>query len=104
MVAYHFLPSGAFDPYLGVGTGYEVLSTSRSVDGASVDIVARGLELLDLELGGDARLGRSWRIGPVLSGSLGRYTSVSVNGTTSTDFATLLHAWAMLGVRGAFDL
>ncbi len=104
MVAYHFAPGGTFDPHVGVGTGYEVLHTSRAIDGAAVDITARGLELLDLEAGGDVRLGRAWRIGPVLSGSLGRFTSVAVNGTPSTDYATALHAWAMLGIRGAFDL
>lgn len=104
MVAYHLLPSDTFDPYFGIGTGYEVLRTSRSADGTSVDIVARGFELIDLELGGDVRLGRSWRIGPVLSGSIGRFTTIAVNGTPSTDFETVLHAWAALGFRGAFDL
>jgi opacity protein-like surface antigen len=104
MVAYHFAPGGPFDPHVGVGTGYEVLHTSRSIDSAAVDITARGFELLDLEAGGDVRLGRAWRIGPVLSGSMGRFTSVAVNGTPSTDYATAIHAWAMLGFRGAFDL
>ncbi|MDB5215694.1 MAG: hypothetical protein JWO86_3621 [Myxococcaceae bacterium] len=104
MAAYHFRPSATFDPYVGAGTGYEVLHTSRSIDSAGVDITARGFELLDLEAGGDVRLARAWRIGPVLSGSLGRFTSIAVNGTTSTDYETALHAWAMLGLRGAFDL
>jgi opacity protein-like surface antigen len=104
MVAYHFAPGGTFDPHVGVGTGYEVLHTSRSIDGAAVDITARGFELLDLEAGGDVRLGGAWRIGPVLSGSMGRFTSVAVNGTPSTDYETATHAWAMLGIRGAFDL
>ena len=104
MVAYHFLPTKLVDPYLGIGTGYEVLQTTRSVGTTSVDITARGLELLNGDLGADVRIGRSWRVGPVISGSVGRYTSVAVNGVNSTDFTTLLHAWAMVGVRGAFDL
>lgn len=104
MVAYHFAPGSTFDPHVGVGTGYEVLHTSRSIDSAAVDITARGFELLDLELGADVRPARAWRIGPVLSGSMGRFTSVAVNGTTSTDYETALHGWAMLGIRGAFDL
>lgn len=104
MVAYHFAPTATFDPYVGVGAGYEVLHTRRSVDSASVDIVARGFELADLEVGGDVRLRPSWRIGPVLSGSLGRYSSLDVNGTRSTDYATAVHVWAVLGLRGAFDL
>jgi hypothetical protein len=104
MVAYHLLPTKVIDPYLGVGVGYEVLHTSRSFGDASVDITARGFEVIDAELGADVRLGRAWRIGPVVSGSLGRYTSVAVNGTTSTDFDTLQHVWINIGVRGAFDL
>lgn len=104
MVAYHLLPTKVIDPYLGIGVGYEVLHTSRSIGEASVDITARGFEVLDAELGADVRLGRAWRIGPVVSGSLGRYTSVAVNGTTSTDFDTLQHVWINIGVRGAFDL
>jgi hypothetical protein len=35
---------------------------------------------------------------------MGRFTSVAVNGNPSTDYATAIHAWAMLGLRGAFDL
>lgn len=104
MVAYHLLPTKVIDPYVGVGVGYEVLHTSRSIGDASVDITARGFEVLDAELGADVRIGRSWRIGPVVSGSLGRYTSVAVNGITSTDFDTLQHVWINIGVRGAFDL
>lgn len=104
MIAYHFAPSSAFDPHVGVGTGYEILHTSRSIDSAAVAITARGFEMLDLELGADVRPARAWRIGPVLSGSMGRFTSVAVNGNPSTDYETAMHGWAMLGIRGAFDL
>jgi hypothetical protein len=104
MVAYHLFPTKLVDPYIGVGTGYEILETRRSVGTTSVDITARGFELINGDLGADVRIGRSWRVGPVVSGSVARYTSVAVNGIYSTDFTTLLHAWAMVGVRGAFDL
>jgi len=104
MVAYHLLPTKLVDPYIGIGVGYEILHTSRSVGTTSVDITARGFELINGDLGADVRIGRSWRVGPVISGSVARYTSVAVNGIDSTDFTTMLHAWAMVGVRGAFDL
>ncbi len=104
MVAYHFLPTKVVDPYVGVGVGYEILETKRSVGTTSVDITARGFELINGDIGADVRIGRSWRVGPVISGSVARYTSVAVNGIYSTDFTTLLHAWAMIGVRGAFEL
>jgi len=35
---------------------------------------------------------------------MGRFTSVAVNGNPSTDYETAIHGWAMLGIRGAFDL
>lgn len=104
MVAYHALPTRTFDPWVGVGMGFEMLSTSRSLDGTKVDIAARGFELLDVELGADVRPSRALRIGPVISTSIARYTTITVNGTPTSDFDTSLHAWVMLGLRGAFDL
>lgn len=104
MVAYHLLPAGDFDPWLAVGMGYERLSVSREASGTRVDISARGLELLDVELGADIRASRTLRFGPVLSTSAGRYTTVSVNGSPTRDFDASLHAWVMLGLRGAFEL
>ncbi len=74
------------------------------MDGASTAITARGVELLDLELGADVKATRALRIGPVLSTSIGRFTTVSVNGTPTRDFDTALHAWMMIGMRGAYDL
>lgn len=104
MVAYHLLPDRPFDPWLGAGMGFETLKVSRAVNGTGVDVSARGLELLDVELGADVRATRALRLGPVLSTSIGRYTTVSVNGTPTRDFDTALHAWVMFGFRGAFDL
>jgi hypothetical protein len=84
--------------------GYERLVVSRTVDGSTGEIAARGLELVDLDIGVDLRPTRSLRIGPVLSSSLARYTRVSINGTSTTDFDPALHAWVLLGFRGAYDL
>jgi opacity protein-like surface antigen len=104
MVAYHLLPSHRVDPWIGAGMGFEMLDVSRTVAGSRVDISARGLELLDVELGVDLQTTRALRIGPVLSSSLARYSTVSVNDTPTRDFDTALHAWVMGGLRGAFDL
>lgn len=104
LVGYHLLPSATIDPWIAAGMGFEVLSMSRSSGGASVDISARGFELLDLELGADVRPNSFFRIGPVISTSIGRYARVAVNGATTSDFDTATHAWLVFGVRGAFDL
>jgi opacity protein-like surface antigen len=104
LVAYHLLPSEKVDPWIAAGMGFEMLNISRSSGGANVDFSARGLELLDVELGADIRPNASLRLGPVLSSSIGRFARVSVNGASTADFDTALHAWVMLGFRGAFDL
>ena len=31
-------------------------------------------------------------------------TNVALNGTSTTDFNTVVHAWGMIGIRGAYDL
>jgi hypothetical protein len=102
--AFHLLPTRVVDPWVGVGMGVEWLAISRTVDGTTVDVNARGLELIDVELGADVRPAAVLRIGPVLSGSVGRYTRLAVNGVETTDFTPSLHSWVMLGVRGAFDM
>jgi hypothetical protein len=104
MAAFHLRPKRIVDPWIGLGMGFEWLSTSRTVDGMTVDINARGLELVDVELGMDVRPAGVFRIGPVLSGSVGRFARIAVNGTETTDFTASLHSWVMLGVRGAFDM
>jgi outer membrane protein len=104
MLAYHLLPTRSIDPWLGIGMGFEQLSISRAVGDARVDVAARGIELLDVELGADLRPTSALRLGPVLSSSIGRFTNVTVNGTSTSDFEPTLHAWVMLGLRGAYDL
>jgi opacity protein-like surface antigen len=104
MAAVHILPDRIVDPWIGAGVGFERLSLSRTVDGASLDMKARGFELIDFELGTDCRVTRALRIGPVMSASLARYTSIEVNGSSTRDFDPALHAWVMLAIRGAYDL
>jgi hypothetical protein len=104
MFAVHLLPERFADPWVGIGIGYESFSLSRRSDGAKVDLSASGLELAALDLGVDLRPAPHMRIGPVVSATLGRFTSVSVNGAESEDFAPLFHSWILLGVRGAYDL
>jgi hypothetical protein len=84
--------------------GYERLNVSRTVDGTTGEISASGVELLNFDLGMDLRPTRELRIGPVISSTFTRYTRVAVNGDSTTDFDPSLHAWVLLGFRGAFDL
>jgi hypothetical protein len=102
--AFHFLPTSLLDPWNGAGFGYEIESVSRSIGSTHLDLTARGLELVDVEIGVDLRPSAHIRLGPVVSTSVGRYTSVTLNGTTTHDFDAVLHGWGMLGIRGAYDL
>jgi len=104
MVAYHLLPGAILDPWIGLGMGYERLNVSRTVDGSTGEVSARGLELADIDIGLDVRPTRSFRLGPVLSSSFTRFTRVAINGVATTDFDPAVHAWVLLGFRGAFDL
>ncbi len=96
-----------FDPWLGVGTGYEVatITLEKGVDKSHVSY--RGFEFASLQLGGDYLGLGSMRIGGFASFSLGEYsrTTVSVpTGPTSHPISDpALHAWLILGLRGQYD-
>lgn len=108
---YHFLPDQSFDPWVGVGFGYEWLHKSASGGPDTAASTVSGFELVNLQLGGDYRLSRNASIGPFASFALGQYSTQSstfngqdmTNGKSSID-QTALHEWLTLGVRGTFDL
>jgi hypothetical protein len=104
MIAYHLLPTRLADPWIGAGIGYEILGVKRSSSSSNLDLTASGLELFALELGLDVRPDSHVRIGPVVSATIGRYSSVVLNGTTTRDFETALHGWGTIGIRGMYDL
>jgi hypothetical protein len=104
MAAYHFLPARRLDPWLGLGMGFEILNVSRDLGTSSVDVSMRGIELVSAELGADLRAAGGLRLGPVVSTSIGRFTSITVNDTSTGDFDASVHAWVMVGLRGALDL
>ena len=61
---YHFSPGESFDPWVGVGAGYEWLSFEASANGASVSATAGGFEFGNLQLGGDFAVAPNFGIGP----------------------------------------
>ena len=108
MGQYHILPAGPFDPWVGLGLGYEMLSISSSVGAQKVDASLSGFEFANLQLGGDYKVSRSLGIGPFASFSLGQYSSAStsLNGvSTSVDIKDkALHEWFVVGVRGTYGV
>jgi outer membrane protein W len=100
---YHFNPGTSFDPWLGVGAGYEWLSLNASEDGVSASETASGFEFANFQLGGDFAVAPNFGIGPFFTVTLAEYRSLS--GAMDADLATKsIHAWVMGGVRGVFDV
>ena len=95
------------DPWVGIGTGYEIatITLERGVDKSHVSY--RGFEFASAQLGGDYLGFGSMRIGGFASFSVGQYsrTTVSVpTGPTSDPISDpAIHAWLMLGLRGQYD-
>ncbi|MGZ3474921.1 MAG: hypothetical protein ACXWUG_11955, partial [Polyangiales bacterium] len=111
---YHLMPDQSFDPWVGVGIGYEILSLKESANGRDGKSSAKGLEFLNLQVGGDYKVAPNLGIGPFISFSLGQYSGASVdNGAGSTDIdfdgeagrpKKALHEWLTIGLRGTFGL
>jgi hypothetical protein len=103
---YHFSPLRTFDPWFGIGSGYEVLHKS----GPGADHLTRtGFVLFDAQLGGDFALGqgpRPPRLGPYVGlamGAIGSESGVQY-GLPVDRSPTHDHQWVTIGARGTFDL
>jgi outer membrane protein W len=112
---YHLMPAATFDPWVGLGVGYEILNFSAKKDPLEVSSSIKGLEFASLQVGGDYKVMPKLAVGPFLSFAVGRYSSQSmkVSGTGANDTdktedvpsdERALHQWLTFGVRGAFDL
>lgn len=110
---YHFLPSGTFDPWVGLGTGYEWLHFGGERNGASQSLTTHGFEIVNLQVGGDYKVSNNVALGPFASFSLASYgnaseTDKSPSGNEATRSVsvekTAFHQWLTFGIRGRFDL
>jgi hypothetical protein len=119
-VHYHILPDAQFDPWVGLGLGYELVTASESgsatienttfnVDGSAT---LKGFQFLILEAGGDFKATPDFAVGPFVNFALGEFTSWSstatVSGTTQDQSGDLqdtgLHEWLTIGLRGQYNL
>lgn len=104
---WHWLWNGTLRPWVSLGPGVEWLSFKR---GIVTDVDARGYDM-DLQIGGDLRVSRSWTFGPYAGARVGTYQHLSLHphsrGGSPSDvdlsFSDLaLHEWFTIGVRGTF--
>jgi outer membrane protein W len=104
---YHLAPEQSFDPWLGIGAGYEWMTLSVSANGASGSATASGFQLANLQAGGDFRVAPNFVLGPFLSVSFGQFRGLSLSGpgySMDMDITnTAIHEWILFGVRGAYD-
>jgi hypothetical protein len=123
---FHYIPTSRFDPYIGLGGGYEILHTD--VSGAipvptplgsfpgnvNATIIDRGWEFANLTFGFDARLSRAVGLGPFVSGSLSEYgvhtgtqtVTIAGNQVSATPVPNVnhgLHELFFAGLRGTFN-
>jgi hypothetical protein len=99
---YHLLPrERAFDPWLGLGIGYEIFQTTTdSGAGVSTTLDARGIDFAELSGGFDYRLSDGVAIGPWLNVSVGQFSTLR-----SEDIGSkAIHLWIELGARIVFDI
>ena len=89
---YHFSSKKTFDPWLGLGLGYEILNETAS-DQTGAAVQSFSLNGLDLSsaVGVEYRPGGNFGLGPYLQGSVGHYFS-DVQ-------PPAFHGWLTIGLR-----
>ncbi len=109
---YRFLPGAAVDPWLGLGLGYEWITShvEGRVFGIPIDVNTdhSGPELLHVQGGVDFQLAGALTLGPFASLSALQYTSCSATLDGDDSECRLpdkaWHGWLVLGVRGVLGL
>ncbi len=105
---FHLNPTASFDPWLGLGIGYEWVGFSANFGGQNASSTGSGFNYVNVELGGDVSVAPNVAAGPFVSFSAGQYSSVSQeNGTTTTSqdiTSKSFHEWLLFGVRGVYSI
>jgi hypothetical protein len=102
---YHFLPDAKFDPWAGLGVGYEILNISATDTDTGDPLESVGLHSLPffhVQGGGDLHVTRVFDFGPFVDLAVGEYASQNIydpNGNVIGSTSTNVHAWLTLGAR-----
>jgi hypothetical protein len=87
-------------PWAGLGVGYEWQRLKGEFLGVPGAVTSSGVEFVNLQLGGDYRVGPQLAFGPYVLFSVGQYSSQDGNEIVDKG----IHEWLQFGVRGTFDL
>jgi len=104
-IHYHLMPSETFDPWIGIGGGYEITNFSQGPASGNF----KGFEFGNAQLGLDFKVAPTFSVGPFVAFTIAQYSDASVSipgfpsqGTSITNKA--IHEWLAFGLRGAFNL
>ena len=106
MGAYHVRPDQAFDPWVGLGVGYEMVKTRQTTSSVDTKGGFSGPTFVDVQLGGDYKASPNVSIGPFVGFAVGQYSKCTGDAAASgcaIDTKTL-HEWFTLGVKGTFGI
>jgi hypothetical protein len=105
----HLGPDQPFDPWLGIGFGYEWLNAEAlDLNDVFTEFTFSGWQLPLLEAGMDFAVSPNVALGPYFSWGLGRYRHVDATQGGVTTSAHIdnqaYHSWFQIGVKGTFKL
>lgn len=106
---YHLMPATAFDPWVGLGVGYEIYHASLSAGGLDGSINVRGFEFVNLAVGANYKLSPNAGVGPFVGLAVGEYTDESTSAPGVPDQSASIdqkgvHMALSFGLRGVFDV
>ncbi len=107
---YHPLHAQTFDPWLGLGAGYEMLNRATDIGGFKSQQTLSGFEYVNVQIGLDIKAGKVLAVGPFAGFSLGQYSRLHEQDPYSDQTGALasnnqtVHEWLTVGLRGAFKL
>ena len=89
------------NPWAGLGFGYEIFKTSASGD----DRTFKGFELLNVQVGLDWAVTRTFNVGPFASYQLfGKYSSFTASGVSNDIADSTGHSWLQVGLKAGIRL
>ena len=93
--------SNRWDPWVGIGTGYEWMQ----VHTGATTLIARGWEIAQVETGVNVKALDSFGLGPFIALAVGEYDTESLPGTRTTSVTNkAFHEWLVFGLQFALEL
>jgi hypothetical protein len=103
---YHIAPTAKVDPWLGLGIGYESISSKVSTSAGETDYSNKGVEIANIQAGLDCNVAPRLALGPFFSLSMAEFLTswqTDPDSTLAIDNKRI-HGWAIIGLRGTYGL